>query len=188
MFWIWITSLLCSTNTFAETVLAVCFRKKDVGNIYRGGPFYYISDGLNNKKLAFFYAFIVLISYIGGFLSLQVNTVSRSLYGLYNPTIAIGIIFALICGITILGGVQKIASTTSKLVPFMTLLYLVFCIYTIILHINQLPQIIFSIIDSAINVKSFGVGTITALLIGMQKGIFSSEVGLRNWLYCCSYR
>ena len=121
----------------------------------------------------------MLISYIGGFISLQVNTVSRSLYDLYSiPPIAIGIIFAFLAGVTILGGVKKIASTTSKLVPFMTFLYLFSCMYIILTHIHQLPNVIFSILDSALNIKSFGFGTLSTLLIGMQKGIFSSEVGL----------
>lgn len=188
LFWIWVTSILCAGNAFAETVLAVCFRKKDTQNVYRGGPFYYISDGLGNKKLAFFYAFIVLVSYIGGFLSLQVNTVSRTLEGLYQiRPIIIGIVFAIFAGITILGGVKKIASITSTLVPFMTFFYLFFCIYILLSHISFLPQIFFTIIDSALNFKSFGIGVLSTLLIGMQKGIFSSEVGLRNRFNCCSY-
>lgn len=97
----------------------------------------------------------------------------------------IGIIFAILAGITILGGVKKIASTTSKLVPFMTLFYLFFCLLIILSHLSALPQILLSILDSALNIKSFGIGVITTLLIGMQKGIFSSEMGLRNWFYCC---
>lgn len=121
----------------------------------------------------------MLIAYVGGFASLQVNTVSRCLQDLYNiPSIAIGIVFALLTGITILGGVKKIASTTSKLIPIVTGLYWIVCIYLILSHLSQLPQVFLSILDSALNVKSFGIGTISTLLIGMQKGIFSSEVGL----------
>ena len=173
------TSFFCATNAFAETVLAACFRRKDTGNIYRGGPFYYISDGLGKKYMAFFYAFIVLIAYIGGFASLQVNTVSRCLQDLYSiPQVAIGIVFALLTGFTILGGVKKIASTTSKLIPIVTGLYLAVCMYLILSHLSQVPQIFLSILDSALNVKAFGIGTVSTLLIGMQKGIFSSEVGL----------
>lgn len=60
----------------------------------------------------------------------------------------------------------------------MTFLYLFFCMSIILTHIHQLPNVIFSILNSALNIKSFGFGTLFTLLIGMQKGIFSSEVGL----------
>ena len=178
LFWIWITSLLCASNTFSENVLAVLFRKKD-GNIYKGGPFYYIRDGLKNKPLAFVYAIIILIVFIGGFLTIQLNTISKSVYDLIhlNPLIT-GIFIAILSGITIFGGVKKIADTTSKLVPIMTILYTVVCFYIIIININLIPNLLTTIINSALNFKTFGFGLLSTLIIGMQKGIFSSEVGL----------
>lgn len=179
LLWIWLTSFLCATNAFAESVLAVIFRKKDSGNVYRGGPFYYISDGIGNNNLALLYAFIILIAYIGGFLTIQVNTISKCVGTLVslNPFI-IGLIVAVLSGVTIFGGVKKIAVTTSKLVPIMTVFYLSICFYIIITNITMLPQILINIINSAFNFKAFGTGILSTLLIGMQKGIFSSEVGL----------
>jgi len=102
LFWIWLTSILCATDTFAESVLAIVFRKKDSGNIYRGGPFYYIMDGVGNKKLAIFYAVLILIAYICGFMTIQVNTITKCITDIYyiNPII-IGIIIAILAGITI---------------------------------------------------------------------------------------
>lgn len=179
IFWIWLTSLLCSTNAFAESVLAIVFRRKDSGNIYRGGPFYYMQDGMGNKKLACFYAIIVIIAYIGGFMTIQINTVTKSITNMIpiSPVIIGGIIAGL-AGITILGGVKKIASTTSKLVPLMTSFYLVICGYIILKNYTMVPTILMTILESAFHFKAFGMGVIATLLIGMQKGIFSSEVGL----------
>jgi len=179
LFWIWLTSILCATNAFAESVLAVVFRKKDSGNIYRGGPFYYIMDGLGNKKLAILYAFIILVAYIGGFMTIQVNTMTKSITDIFSiHPLIIGIGISLLAGITILGGVKKIAKITSKLVPFMTLLYFSFCIYIIATNNALIPQIFQDIFNSAFNFQAFGFGILSTLLIGMQKGIFSSELGL----------
>ena len=179
LFWIWLTSFLCATNTYVESILAVIFRKKDSGNIYRGGPFYYIKDGLGNKTLAIIYAIIILISYIGGFLTIQVNTISKCINSLFecNP-LFIGIVIAILAGTTILGGVKKIAHTTSKLVPIMTALYFSICTFILIKNFAILPKTLITIVDSAFNFKTFGTGILSTLLIGMQKGIFSSEVGL----------
>ena len=179
IFWIWLTSFLCATNSFAESVLAVVFRKKDEEDTYRGGPFYYIKEGLGNKKLAIIYALIVLISFICGFMPIQVNTVSKSINAIFSvPPIIIGLVISFLVGITILGGVKKIANVTSKLVPFMTIIYFLICSYIIIKNYVLIPKIIKSIFENALNIKAFGFGMISTMLIGMQKGIFSSEVGL----------
>lgn len=132
-----------------------------------------------NKKLAIWYALIVLISYIGGFMTIQINTVTKSITSIANIEPAtIGLIIAFVSGITIIGGVKKIANTTSKLVPTMVILYFTICAYIIFKNYTLIPSILLDIISSALNTKSFGIGTLTTLLIGMQKGIFSSEVGL----------
>lgn len=179
LFWIWLTSIFCATNTFAETVLAVVFRKKDLKDIYRGGPFYYISEGLGKKRLAYFYAFILIIAYICGFMTIQVNTVTKCINNIFSISpLIIGIIIAILTGITILGGVKKIASVTSKLVPIMSLLYFSICFYIIFKNYTLVPKILYDVLNNAFNIKSFGIGALTTLLIGMQKGIFSSEVGL----------
>ena len=179
LFWIWLTSILCAIVALVESVLAVVFRKKDGKNIYRGGPFYYIKDGLGKRRLAILYATIVIISYIGGFMTMQVNTVTKCINEVVsiNPTV-IGVIIAIIAGITIFGGVKKIANVTSKLVPIMTVAYVAICGYIIIVNNGMIKDILVEIINSALNFKSLGIGVISTLLIGMQKGIFSSEVGL----------
>jgi len=179
LFWIWMTSSLCAIMAFAESVLAVVFRRRDTGNIYRGGPFYYIKEGMGNKKLAFIYAAIIIVSFIGGFLTIQVNTVSKSINDIadINPVI-IGLIISIITGITIFGGVKKIAKVTEKLVPIVTAFYLIVCGYIIFSNIPMIRPILSDIIDGAFNFRAFGGGVISTLIIGMQKGIFSSEVGL----------
>lgn len=153
--------------------------EKTRGNIYRGGPFYYIKDGMGNKKLALLYAIIIIFSFIGGFLTIQVNTVSKSINSIIDISpIIIGIIISLIAGITIFGGVKKIANVTEKLVPIVTLFYVIVCGYIIFTKSELIRPILSQIIESSFNFRAFGGGVITTLLIGMQKGIFSSEVGL----------
>lgn len=102
LFWIWMTSLFCASNTFAESLLADVFKKCDSGNIYMGGPFYYIKDGLGKKRMAIIYALFVLISYAGGFMTIQLNTMARSVTSIWNiHPIIIGIVVAILTAITI---------------------------------------------------------------------------------------
>jgi len=179
LFWMWFTSLFCATDTFAETVLAFVFRKHDTGNIFRGGPFYYIKEGLGKKRLAILYALLIIVSYNCGFMTIQANTMTRCITDMYNINpIIIGVVIAILTAITIFGGVKKIASTTAKLVPFMSALYISICLYIIAINYELVPKIIAEVISTAFNFRAFGFGALSTLLIGMQKGIFSSEVGL----------
>ena len=178
LLWIWLTSLFCAPLAFAESLLATIYRKKDKDN-YTGGPYYYIKEGLKKHKLAFVYASIILISFTWGFSTIQINTVSKCINAIsgINPLI-IGIIISILVALTIFKGVKKIAETTSKLVPIMTIFYGTICLLIIGANINSIPNIIVDIFNSALNFKTFGIGIVATLLIGMQKGIFSSEVGL----------
>lgn len=160
-------------------MLAVVFRKKDYKNIYMGGPYYYIKYGLGNKRLAIIYAITILIAYTCGFTPIQVNTVTSCITNLINiPPIIIGIIIGLFTTSIIIGGVKKIATITSKVVPFMATLYFIMSFIVIAKNYTMIPSIIREIFNSAFNIKTFGIGVISTLIIGMQKGIFSSELGL----------
>lgn len=179
LFWIWITSFFCASTTFAESVLAVIFRKRESGNIYRGGPFYYIQEGLKNKKLALFYAVVILITFIAGFSTMQVNTMVKCLTSVTSANPMILTLFIVgITGASILGGVRSISHITSIFIPIVTISYCFICIYIILMNINMLPKILIDIFHSALSFKTFGLGIVSTLLIGMQKGIFSSEAGL----------
>jgi len=178
IFWMWIIAFLAASNTFAETVLGIIYRKKD-GNDYKGGPAYYIKDGLNKPILGGMYAILILVSYVGGFVGIQGNTITKSVLEIIDiPKFIIGIILVIITSLIIYGGLKKIASFSSKLVPFMTILYLSIATFVSIKNIHLIPNIFKTIIVSAFNFKSFFGGFLYSLIIGIQRGIFSNEAGL----------
>lgn len=175
VFWIWMATLICSSNTLSESILSIKYRKKLKNNIYEGGPFYYISMGLKKKWLAILYALIFLFAYILGFLTIQSNTISKIVVEVIpiNPII-IGIIIVIMTSLIIFKGVKEIASVVSKLVPFMAILYISTCLFIIFKNIEQVGNIIQMIIKSALNIKSF----LSGFIIGCTKSIFSTEAGL----------
>ena len=178
VFWIWLSALITIPNSFVESVLAVIYHEKD-GEFYKGGPAYYISKGLGYKKMAFIYAIIISFCYLGGFLAIQSNTIAVSINDFINiPKYLIGIIIAFISFIIIYKGLKSITDFTSKLVPVMGISYLIICLIVIISNIDIIPSIFISIIKEAFNIKTFGFGMITSMIIGVQRGIFSSESGI----------
>lgn len=178
IFWMWLSAFLSASSTFCETVLGIVYRRKD-GNIYKGGPSYYIKYGLGNKILGGIYAIFIIASYVFGFVGIQGNTITRSAQEIINiPSVVVGIILFFVAGFIIFGGLKKIATFSEKLVPFMTFLYLTIAMFIGIKNATLLPSIILNIIKAAFDVKSFGVGVLSTLIIGIQRGIFSNEAGL----------
>lgn len=178
IFWMWVTAFICAPNAFGESVLGILYHKKD-GDVYVGGPSYYIDYGLKKKKLSKLYALLIIITYIFGFLSIQSNTIARSITDIINvEPIIIGIIITLVTSFIIFSGVKGIARVTSALVPVMSLMFIFVSLFIIITNIEKIPNIVIEIIKQAFNFKALGIGVFSTFIIGIQRGIFSNEAGI----------
>ena len=179
IFWMWLSALCGATNCFGETVLGIKYKEKDEGSIYRGGPSYYIKKGLEKPLLAHIYAFLIIICYIGGFLSIQANTITKSTIELFNiDKNIIALILSIVVLIVIFGGVKKISNVTSKLVPIMIVLYVATGVFILIVNYTQIPTVLLKIIRLAFNFESLKGGLLGTVLLGLQRGIFSNEAGM----------
>lgn len=179
IFWMWISSIFGASLTFVETILGMLYQKKDTKSICKGGPSYYIKYGLNNKLLGNIYAIIIIISDILGFISIQTNTITHSLQEIINiDSYIIGIIICVFVLIIIIGGARRIANFSSKMVPTMTLIYLFVCLIIVIINIDKIPYIFYSVFKNAFEFKSITGGVLGSMIIGIQRGIFSSEAGI----------
>jgi len=179
IFWIWIITLLALPITYAETTLGSRYKEKDSNNIYIGGPSYYIKKGVKKPRLASLYAILILVSYIGGFLTIQSNTITKSINQLMKiEPVIIGIVVSIITFFIIKDGIKKIATFSSKIVPFMIIIYIFTALLILLKNINQIPGILVLIIKDAFTVKTTLSGLISSILIGIQRGIFSSEAGV----------
>lgn len=179
IFWMWVVAIISSSNAFGEVVLGIIYQQKDELEVCIGGPSYYIKRGLGNNFIAYIYAIIIIFSYIIGFLTIQSNTISVVISDIFDIDILIiGIIISLLSFIAILGGVKKISTITSFLVPIMGIFYLGTGIIIILLNISDTIDILIQIVKDAFNFKSSIYGVLTGLVIGVQRGIFSNEAGL----------
>lgn len=176
IFWMWVVAIISGALAYIETMLAIKYKDKKQ-NI--GGPSYYIKKGLKNKPLAIIYSLIIIVSYLIGFIPIQSNTVAKSI-DMINPTnhLVIGLIIAFISFVIIKGGINKISKVTSKLVPFMTLIYISMALFVIIINIEKFPQVLSQIIKEAFQIKPFLTSFIPVILIGVQRAIFSNESGI----------
>ena len=189
-FWMIVCGLLGMSTKFVECTLGVQYRDiGEDGTVY-GGPMYYLSKGLKEKGftiLGKITAVLFAIFCIGGSFgggnaaqSNQATIVIKDLLGL-NSTSAgaiIGVVLAILVGIIIIGGIKRIASVTEKIVPFMAVLYLIACLYIIVLNFNLVDDAFSLIISQAFNPEAIGVGgVIGVLLVGFKRAAFSNEAG-----------
>lgn len=175
VFWMWISTIICSSTTMLETVVSLEYRKKTNDYEYEGGPFYYISLGLKKYKMAILYAVLFLISYAGGFLTIQSNTISRVVTEIVPiKEFLVGIIIVALTSFVIFKNKKELIDIVSKIIPFITLVYIISCLVIIIPNYCFIDDIIKLIIKEAFNPKSF----VTGFTIGITKSIFSTEAGI----------
>lgn len=178
IFWILLSCIIVVPNSLVENTLAVVYHEKS-GKDYLGGPAYYIKKGLGKKKLSYLYASLIIITYIVGFLTIQSNTIAKSLTTVFNiPSIIIGVIVGLLSFLIIFKGIKGISKFSNIFIPAMSLIYLLMTLLVVIKNISLLPSLIINIITSAFNFKALGWGMFSVIIIGVQRGIFSNEAGL----------
>ena len=186
LFWMWCTALVGMATKYAEAVLAVNYRETDSEGKKVGGPMYYIKNGLGNrwKPLAFLFALFGSLAGFGLANTVQSNTVSQVLHNNFNiPTLLSGLIMAFMVALVLLGGIKRIAQVAGKLVPLMTVIYLLATAIIFVMHMADIPTALALIVDSAFNGTAAtggfaGATVMLALRMGVSRGIFSNESGL----------
>jgi alanine or glycine:cation symporter, AGCS family len=186
LFWMWIIALVGMATKYSEALLAVKFRQVDSNGHFVGGPMYYIKNGLGVRWqwLARLFAIFGMIAAFGIGNMVQSNSVANVLATTYDvPTLATGLIIALIAAIVIVGGVRRIADVAGRLVPLMAVGYLVAASTILILNYERVPGAFATIISSAFSGHAatggfLGASIWMAIRFGFARGIFSNEAGL----------
>lgn len=183
IFWMWLSAFVGMFTNFAENVLGLYYRKKGKDGEYRGGPMYYISEGLGWKWLAIvFSVFCMLASF--GMNMVQINTIAETLNGGFSiPQWVSGIIVALIVGLIIIGGIKRIGKIASYIIPFMCIGFILMALVIIFMNIKSVPAAFGQIFKGAFSVRAVGGGVLgyaimRAMRFGLARGIFSNEAGL----------
>lgn len=186
VFWMWVSAFFGMCTKYAEIALAVKYRVKDENGVHHGGPMYYIENGLGAKWKWLAMTFAIL----GGVASFGIGNIAQStevasamvnLFGLSRPVA--GVILAVLVGVVLIGGVKRIGSVTSYLVPVMSVFYILAGLLVLILRVTQIPAAFGLIFKSAFSFKAvgggvFGYAIIVAMRSGFARGVFSNEAGL----------
>lgn len=204
VFWMWLAAFFGMMTNYSENVLGIYFRRKNSAGEWAGGPMYYLRDGLGGKKhcktigavlAVLFSLFAILASFgignMGQINKITLNLQSAFFSGVSAPeiggisliSIIIGICLMIIAGLIIIGGLQRIAAVAEKIVPFMSVLYIIGALAILFCNISRVGDMFAAIFRFAFGVEAVG-GAATGILIktvvtqGFKKGVFSNEAGL----------
>lgn len=186
LFWMWCTALVGMATKYAEAVCAVHFREVDENGQYVGGPMYYIKNGLAQHWhwLATAFALFGMIAGFGIGNAVQANSVADVLFDAFKlPVWVTGAVLAVLTGLVLLGGIQRIARVAGKLVPLMAVLYVGGGLIILLMHWTEIPAAVTFIVTEAFTPTAAtggfaGASVWLAIQYGVARGVFSNEAGL----------
>lgn len=186
LFWVWVSAFFGMATIYAEAVLAQRYRTTVNGKV-TGGPAYYIRaafKGTFGKVLAGVFSVLIILAL--GFMGnmVQSNSIGDAFHNAFGMShLAVGIVVAVIAAFIFLGGVQRIAAVTEKIVPIMAAFYIVGCVVILVMNYKALPNAFTQIFVLAFNPQAMagGVAGVTvqqAMRFGVARGLFSNEAGM----------
>lgn len=186
VFWMCIMAIICSA--YVESALAQVWKEK-INNEYAGGPSFYMKKGLRFKSAGIFYALLSVIFLII-FAGVQTNAFSSVAAASFNVSpLIIAIAYTFLLVIVIFGGAKSIAKVADKVVPIMSISYVMVAILLILINITKVPEMFSLIIKSAISIDAVFGGIVGASISwGVRRGVFSNEAGLGTgaWVAGCA--
>ena len=186
LFWVWVSAFFGMATIYAEAVLAQRYRTTVSGKV-TDGPAYYIRaafKGTFGKVLAGVFSVLIILAL--GFMGnmVQSNSIGDAFHNAFGMShLAVGIVVAVIAAFIFLGGVQRIAAVTEKIVPIMAAFYIVGCVVILVMNYKTLPNAFTQIFVLAFNPQAMagGVAGVTvqqAMRFGVARGLFSNEAGM----------
>ena len=187
IFWMWVIAFFGMATIYAEATLAQQTRVKDLYGNIQGGPVYYITTAFQGKLgifLAYFFAVAIILA-LGFFgCMVQSNSIGATFETAFGvPSWIVGVVLVAICGCIFLGGVDRLAAVTEKLVPIMACAFLLGGLIVVVVRARYVPQafgMIFKYAFAPQAIVGGGVGSALKLAIsqGAKRGLFANEAGM----------
>ncbi|MGD8680902.1 MAG: amino acid carrier protein [Lysobacterales bacterium] len=183
LFWMLVTAMLGMTTKFVEVTLSHKYREFASDGSAAGGPMYYMKNRLNMKWMAALFAVATIISSFGTGNMPQINSISNAMHTAFSvPPFVTGLVLAVLLALIILGGIKRIAATTSRLVPLMALVYFLGALSVILANTDNIAPSLAAIAGDIFTGSSATGGFLGASIAfafnrGVNRGLFSNEAG-----------
>ena len=205
VFWMWVAAFLGMMTNYSENVLGIYYRRRNKNGEWSGGAMYYLADGLGSKKgmkgiskvMAVLFAIFAILASFGIGNMGQVNKITLNLQsaffqdatilgtvgGIPVINIIIGVALMILAALIIIGGLQRIASFAERVVPFMSVIYVIGALIICALNYRNIGAMFAAIFKFAFGIKAVaggaaGIAISQVITQGCKRGVFSNEAGL----------
>lgn len=183
VFWMWLMAIVGGSSAFIESTLAQIYKEPD-GEIYKGGPAYYIEKALKARWLGIIFAIFLILTFAFGFNGLQAYNIASAFEhysGDHYSTVAMGVgaLLAAIAAFLFFGGAHMISKWSSVLVPVMASIYIFVGLVIFFVNIEKVPGIFADIFREAFDFQKISAGFAGSCVVwGVKRGLFSNEAGM----------
>ncbi|MDO5559501.1 MAG: alanine/glycine:cation symporter family protein [Oscillospiraceae bacterium] len=187
VFWCWLTGVFGIATKYAESLIAVKYRVKTKEGRMLGGAMYALERGLNMKWLGIMFALCAAFASFGIGSSTQINAITEvvenNITFVSIPRWSIGVFFAAVTAVVIIGGIKSISKVCEKLVPIMAIFYVAGCLIILFMNHDYIGQAVSCILKlaftpGAVGGGLVGQGILIAARYGIARGLFSNESGM----------
>jgi alanine or glycine:cation symporter, AGCS family len=181
LFWIWVTAIVGSMLKYAEVYLGLKYRVVNEKGEYSGGPMYFLKRVFKTSWIPNIVCLFLCIYGVEIYqFSVVVNSVSTNLE--INPYIVIFILLGLVI-FAGSGGVNRVGSISSAIIPGFVLLYVGMGFWVFVNHLSELPSIFNLVIQSAFSGHAALGGFTGSTLIltmsqGVRRGCYTGDLGV----------
>ena len=176
--WMWVVAFFGAGSAFVEATLAQIYIEDHNGQ-FRGGPAYYIENGLRSPIFGMVFAVLAAVA-CGVFLPpIQCNGIALSCSRSFGvETWIVGLVVAILIALVIIGGVKRIANVAQIVAPFMAIIYIILSLVVLAVHYSIVPEVFMQMLRGAVGVNEVGGALLGSTIAwGVKRGIYSNEAG-----------
>lgn len=180
LFWMWLIALIGMATSLFECALAQLYKQRDGSETFRGGPAYFMRQGLGWTTMPVIYSALLLVTIGFGFNAVQTYSVTNSIESAFDiPTWQSGAVLTAVMAVILFGGIRRLAAVSQVIVPVMVVGYFALAIGILIANFSEVPAALVMIFKSAFGFEQVvGGGVAAAIMQGARRGLFSNEAGL----------
>ena len=183
VFWMWVVAAVGMATGFVEATLAQLYKVRWPDGSFRGGPAYYIQNGLGSRRWGMVFAVLLVFTFGVAFNMVQSNTIADVLASAHTVDQRwSALVLAALTAPVVFGGVRRIAKVAELVLPLFALLYVLLAVVIVLTNLSALPTVFSDIIKGAFGLDPAlaGVagGIAAAMLNGAKRGLFSNEAGM----------
>jgi len=191
LFWMWVSAFFGMATKFFTASLSIMYRGKDSNGNIQGGPMYVVQEGMSKawKPLAYLFAVAGLFGPLPVFQANQLTQVLRdtilipqgftSVDNHFYADVIVGLVISVLVSLVIFGGIKRIGTVASRLVPSMVIIYVISVLVILFKFSDQIPEVLGIIFDDAFSGDAVLGGALGSLIImGVRRAAFSNEAGI----------